>query len=142
MKKKILLVTRNFPPLTGGMERLNFHLYLELEKEFKVSIAGPEDSQNYLSPQTSFSLFPARPVSLFLIRSLITTYRLAVSEKPDLIIAGSGVTAIAAFIAAKRVGAKVMIFLHGLDILYPHPIYQLLFLPAIERKSHHCFQSC
>jgi phosphatidyl-myo-inositol dimannoside synthase len=131
-KKRILLVTRNFPPLTGGMERLNYHIYLELEKEFEVSISGPEGCQHYLSPNTSHSLFPSRPVGIFLLQSLISAYKLAVKEKPDLIIAGSGVTAIAALIAGRRVGAKVMTFLHGLDILYPNPLYQLLFLRAIR----------
>jgi phosphatidyl-myo-inositol dimannoside synthase len=132
MSKRILSVTRNFPPLTGGMERLNYHIYLELEKEFEVSISGPEGCQHYLSPHTSYSLFPSRPVGIFLLRSLISAYQLAVKEKPDLIIAGSGVTAIAALIAGRRVGAKVMTFLHGLDILYPNPLYQLLFLPFIR----------
>ena len=132
MKKRVLIVTRNFPPLTGGMERLNYHIYLELEKEFEACIVGPDGCQNYLVPHTAFSLFPHKPVGLFLVKSLIATYRFAVKEKPDLIIAGSGVTALAALIAGRRVGAKVMAFLHGLDILYPHPIYQLLFLPAIR----------
>jgi phosphatidyl-myo-inositol dimannoside synthase len=131
-RERILLITRNFPPLTGGMERLNYHIYLEIEKEFEVCVAGSDGCQNYLAPHTAFSLFPHKPVGLFLVKSLIATYRFAVKEKPDLIIAGSGVTALAALIAGRRVGAKVMVFLHGLDILYPHPIYQLLFLPAIR----------
>lgn len=132
MKNRLLIITRNFPPLTGGMERLNYHVYLELEKEFEVCVAGPDGCQNYLAPHTAFSLFPHKPVGLFLVKSLIATYRFAVKEKPDLIIAGSGVTALAALIGGRRVSAKVMVFLHGLDILYPHPIYQLLFLPAIR----------
>ncbi len=132
MKNRLLIITRNFPPLTGGMERLNYHIYLELKKEFEVCVAGPDGCQNYLATHTAFSLFPHKPVGLFLVKSLIATYRFAVKEKPDLIIAGSGVTALAALIAGRRIGAKVMVFLHGLDILYPHPIYQLLFLPAIR----------
>lgn len=131
-RKRILLITRNFPPLTGGMERLNYHIYLELAKEFDISIAGPQGCQNYLAAETAVTLFPYKPLGLFLVKSFIVTYRFAVQEKPDLIIAGSGVTAIAALIAGWRVGAKVMSFLHGLDILFPHPIYQLLFLPAIR----------
>lgn len=142
MKKSILLITRNFPPLTGGMERLNYHIYLELEKKFLVSIAGPVGCQNFLSLQTPFTAFPPRPVSLFLLSSFYLTYRLAVKEKPDLIIAGSGVTAIAALVAGRRIGAKVMTFIHGLDILFPQPIYQALFLPAIRSCDNILVNSC
>ncbi len=134
-RKRILLVTRNFPPLTGGMERLNFHIYLELQKEFEIFIAGPDGCQNFLSLNTGFSVFPPKPVGLFLIRSFIATYRLAAKEKPDLIIAGSGVTSLAALWAARMTGAKLINYLHGLDIIYPSPIYQALFIPAIRASD-------
>lgn len=132
IKKRLLIITRNFPPLVGGMERLNYHIYLELTKEFDVAIAGPKGCEKYLSPQTKFTLFPHKPLGLFLLKSFTSAYRLAIKEKPDLIIAGSGVTAIIALIAARSLGAKAMIFIHGLDILFPNPTYQLLFLPAIR----------
>lgn len=131
--KRILLVTRNFPPLTGGMERLNYHVYQELTKEFCVSIAGPEGCQEFLNENTVFKTFAAKPLFLFLLQSLIAAYRLALREKPQLILAGSGTTAIAALLAGRLVNAKVTVYLHGLDIIYPNPIYQLCFLPAIRR---------
>jgi phosphatidylinositol alpha-1,6-mannosyltransferase len=133
MKERLLLVTRNFPPLTGGMERLNFHVYQELSKGYHVSVAGPVGCQQYLSEHTAFKTFPAKPLFLFLFQSLIATFRLAIQERPNLILAGSGSAAIAALLAGKIAGAKVMVYLHGLDIIYPNPIYQLCFLPAIRR---------
>jgi hypothetical protein len=36
LKKKILFITRNLPPLIGGMERLNWHIIDELSKDYDV----------------------------------------------------------------------------------------------------------
>lgn len=41
---RILLLTRNFPPLWGGMERLNWHLSAELAKVGEVRVIGPAGS--------------------------------------------------------------------------------------------------
>lgn len=37
---RILLVTRNLPPLVGGMERLNWHMADELSKQTKLKISN------------------------------------------------------------------------------------------------------
>ncbi len=54
---------------------------------------------------------------------------------PDLVLASSGLMAPAARIAARRRKLPYAIFVHGLDIVYPHPVYQRLFLPAIRRAD-------
>jgi len=41
-RPRILLITRNLPPLVGGMERLNWHLAEELAKQAQVHIVGPQ----------------------------------------------------------------------------------------------------
>jgi phosphatidyl-myo-inositol dimannoside synthase len=130
--KKILLVTRNFPPLRGGMERLNHHIYLELNKSFDVVVAGPADSHLYLSPSTRYCEFPHRPLPVFFWFSFWSTLRLAIKEKPALIIAGSGITALSARLIGYVCQAKVIAFTHGLDVVIPHPVYQSVFLPAIR----------
>ena len=38
---KICIITRNFPPLTGGMERLVFELYKALRSAHDMSLIGP-----------------------------------------------------------------------------------------------------
>jgi len=45
---RILIVTRNLPPLVGGMERLNWHMAHELSKVAEVRIVGPTDSATLL----------------------------------------------------------------------------------------------
>jgi phosphatidylinositol alpha-1,6-mannosyltransferase len=36
VKRKILIITRNLPPLIGGMERLNWHIADELGQQNEV----------------------------------------------------------------------------------------------------------
>ncbi|MBD9356061.1 glycosyltransferase family 4 protein [Methylomonas albis] len=133
--KNILLVTRNFPPLTGGMERLNLHLYFELNKTFYVSIAGPAGCREYLDADTQYHEFPHRPVAAFLFYSFWATLRLALRKRPDIIIAGSGITALSARLVGYLFNAKVITFLHGLDIIERHPIYRAFFFPAIRASD-------
>lgn len=131
--KKILLVTRNFPPLTGGMERLNKHIYLELNDYFNVSVVGPRGCRAFLAHSTLCYESPHKPLSAFLLHSFWSAMRLAIITKPDIIIAGSGITALSVRIIGYLCNAKVVSFLHGLDIIAQHPVYQHIFLPAIRR---------
>ena len=39
---RILHITRNLPPLVGGMERLNWHIADELSRYGEVAVVGPE----------------------------------------------------------------------------------------------------
>lgn len=39
---RILHITRNLPPLVGGMERLNWHIADELSRCAQVQLIGPE----------------------------------------------------------------------------------------------------
>lgn len=45
MNKRILVVTRNLPPLIGGMERLNWHIADELSKDHDVSIISHTEAK-------------------------------------------------------------------------------------------------
>ena len=37
----LILVSRNLPPLRGGMERLNLHMALGLAEHYRVVVIGP-----------------------------------------------------------------------------------------------------
>lgn len=131
--KKILLLTRNFPPLNGGMEKLNYHIYLELSQAFNVLVAGPIGIKDYLKPNTRYCQFPHKPLFLFLWLSFWKTLKFCINEKPDLIIAGSGATAFSARTIAYICKTKVVTFVHGLDLVVSNSFYQMFFLPAIRK---------
>jgi len=44
-KQRILIITRNLPPLVGGMERLNWHMADELSQYAEVKVIGPKGSK-------------------------------------------------------------------------------------------------
>ncbi len=119
------------------MERLNHHIYLELAKEFNVAVAGPEGCVPYLGTNavTTSRTFPNSPKSAFVLGSMRAAWHLGRTFRPDLIICGSGVTAPAGLLIARRLRVPLITYLHGLDIVTTHLLYRAIFLPAI-RASH------
>lgn len=136
LPEKILIVTRNLPPLVGGMERLNWHMADELSRYAKVHLIGPSDAERFRPEIVKFSGVPLKPLWRFLIRAGWETICKARRWKPDVILAGSGLTAPLALLAARLCGAKAAAYVHGLDISVNHPVYRTLWLPAIRRLDH------
>lgn len=132
---RILLVTRNFPPLLGGMERLNLHLLKELEREYEVHLVGPNGATEYVLHPERVKTCSCTPVSAFLACAALRAVQVARRYRPRLIIAGSGVNALPAWLAAKVSGTPWMIYLHGLDLVVDHIAYQRIFLPIIRRAD-------
>lgn len=131
----MLLVTRNFPPLVGGMEKLNQRLQLALAHEWRVVMCGPEGSARYATTVEEVAETRVKPLFWFLLGSLWKSWRMARKHRPEWVIAGSGLTAPIAWIAARVSGAKLAVYLHGLDIIAPSSIYQLLWLPFIRASD-------
>lgn len=132
--KKILVVTRNLPPLTGGMERLNQQVVLALQEEYEVALCGPQGCRAHV-PAAACDEFPAVPAWRYVLASLWSALRMALKFKPNLIYAGSGAAAHAAVIAGWLTRTPVITYLHGLDIIAPSRLYQRLFLPLIRRSQ-------
>lgn len=134
--RRILITTRNLPPLTGGMERLNWHLAHELSQCCEVGLCGPHGSRE-LSPAQApvLKTFASQPLLRFMLESLAATLITAWRFRPALVIAGSGVTAPHAWLAGRLTGARMLVYLHGLDLIAEHPLYRTFFLPSIRRAD-------
>lgn len=130
--RSVLLVTRNFPPLVGGMEKLNHHLQIALAHEWHVVMCGPEGSARYATTVVEVAETTVKPLFWFLSGTLWKSLRLTRKHHPEWVIAGSGLTAPIAWIAARVSGAKLAVYLHGLDIIAPSSIYQWVWLPLIR----------
>lgn len=128
-----MLVTRNFPPLLGGMERLNKHLLGGLAEQWRMAMCGPAGSSRFAGAAEEIRETEISPLSGFLIKSMWRTWRMAAHRRPQWIVAGSGLMAPMAWLAARRNRAKVAVYLHGLDIVAPSLIYRSLWLPFIRR---------
>lgn len=134
-RPRILLITRNLPPLVGGMERLNWHMAAELAKVAEVHIIGPEDSATLAPAGVVVREVRLKPLWKFLWRARALARREARGWKPDVVLAGSGLTAPLARAAARACGAKTAVYVHGLDVAVKHPVYRTVWLPAIRRSD-------
>jgi phosphatidyl-myo-inositol dimannoside synthase len=88
---------------------------------------------------------PLSPLPFFLLSLQWQAFCAALASPPQFVHAGSGLAAPAALFAGRTVGAQVSCFVHGLDLIAEHALYQRVFLPAIRRcdrifvNSRHTF---
>lgn len=133
--KRILLVTRNLPPLVGGMERLNWHLAQELSRHAEVRVIGPSGAGARAPAGITVDEVLLQPLWLFLLRAQTRALHHARCWKPDWVVAGSGLTAPIAWFAARIAGVRSAVYVHGLDLAVRHPVYRALWLPVLRRMD-------
>lgn len=132
-QSRLLLLTRNLPPLVGGMERLNWHMADELSKQAEVHIIGPSGAAALKPKATRLSEVPLKPLPLFLLLTFLKGLWIALRWKPDVILAGSGLTAPIAWLLSKLCGARSAAYLHGLDITANSRIYRWIWRPTFKK---------
>lgn len=133
-RPRLLLVTRNFPPLQGGMEKLNQRMARELAIDRIVDVCGPAGTGAHASFAEHVSEADIAPLGRFFRQALRNAWR-AAARRPEWVLAGSGLMAPLAWLAAKRARAASAVYLHGLDIIVPSRIYQAAWLPFIRRMD-------
>lgn len=132
---RVLQITRNLPPLRGGMERLNLHIATELAREFAVAIVGPIGCRAALPSLMDVREIPANPLWLFLWRALLVSVSAIRRFRPDVVMAGSGLVAPYAWLAARVASARMVVYVHGLDLIVPNRVYRWFWLPFIRRAD-------
>ena len=131
-KKKILIVTRNLPPLIGGMERLNWHIADELSHENEILLLSHKEAKNAAPQRCDFYGVRLNPLPLFLIVAFIKTFLICIVKKPDILFSGSGLTAPITVFWAKIFRKKSIVYIHGLDINNDSAIYNKIWIPFIK----------
>lgn len=131
-RKRVLVITRNFPPLSGGMERLNRHLVEELSQRYEVKLIAPRGAARHVPFGVDVIETPLRPLLLFMVLAGWHTLWRACIWRPHVILAGSGLTAPIATIVGWLCSTKSMAYLHGLDVTVPHPVYRALWRPSLR----------
>ena len=135
-RPRVLLVTRNMPPLWGGMEQLNWHMVEEFAKWASVCVVGPTGSRKDIPDGVDVVEVPLEPLPLFLLNALVQTIKLARRWRPDIVVAGSGLTAPVAEFAARVSQAKSAAYVHGLDVAVDNMLYRKLWVPALRRLDN------
>jgi len=128
-----LVITRNLPPLVGGMERLVWHIVDALRSEYAVNVIGPAGCAGHLPPDVGVSEVPPRPLWLFLLWTTWRAISQALKRRPRLLVGGSGLAAPFTWLAARLVGGRCLTYLHGLDVEARHPIYRFFWHPFLRR---------
>lgn len=132
-RARVLVISRNLPPLTGGMERLSQHLVAALASEHDVTVIGPPGAAAHVDDRVRCIDCARHTPAAFLLEALLRALLHALgSRRPTLVVATSGLTAPIAWLAARLAGARQLTLVHGLDLVVPHALYQWLFLPAIR----------
>lgn len=131
--REILVVTRNFPPLTGGMEKVMWNVFKSLGERYVCTIVGPTNSAQYIySPHVSIECNEVSH-SVFLASATAKAWRVTAKKHFSLVIGGSGFVApICRLLQAGR-HIPSLTFLHGLDIVAKNPFYQNLWLPCLRK---------
>jgi len=135
-KQSILLITRNLPPLVGGMERLNWYIADELSKDHTVSIISHTKAKEIAPQNTKFYGVSLNPLPIFLILAFFQTFLRCLVQRPDLLFAGSGLTAPIVVFWAKIFRKKSIIYIHGLDVENNSIVYRKIWIPFIRKADH------
>lgn len=114
------------------MERLNWHLAFELGRYSAVHVVAPEGAKASAPDNITVSEVPLVPLSRFLWQALLAARREAAKKRPAVVLAGSGLTAPLALMAARQCHALSATYVHGLDLTVSHPVYRGLWLPALR----------
>ncbi len=130
-KPRILMVTRNFPPLTGGMERLMQHTAEGISCYADLTIIGPTGCRAYAPPKSTVHEVPFGLLPFLTIGSMIAA-RACLRKNFDLAIGGSGLAAPTLWILKGLFKLRTAVFIHGLDIVVNNFIYQKAFIPAVR----------
>ncbi|WP_373928093.1 glycosyltransferase family 4 protein [Abyssibacter sp.] len=122
--------------MLGGMERLNWHMADELAKAADVRAIAPKGSAAQAPSSVQVDEIPISPLWSFLLLSAIRAIRVAKHWKPDVVLAGSGLTAPAAWVSGRLTHARACAYVHGLDLAVEHVLYRRLWRPVLRRLDH------
>ena len=119
MIKKILFITRNYPPKVGGLEAYSFHLIREFEARtptYKITLSMSKKHLVWFLPYAFFKAW-----------HLIRKHSIHHVHLCDGLLGPVG-------LALKRLlDVRVSITIHGLDITYDNGLYQRIIPWCVER---------
>ena len=133
-RQSILVVTRNYPPLTGGMERLLQHTVETLSSRYNVTLLGPDGCGEFAPDNVTTIECPSTPF-LFLTIAFLKGWRTCRSASFDLVLGGSGLVAPVTSFLSRIAKARSVIFVHGLDLVVANSLYQRFFVPFLQRHD-------
>jgi phosphatidyl-myo-inositol dimannoside synthase len=134
---KILLITWNYPPKTGGMENMLFEVVRQLTSTAQVDIIAPFADFSKDELEIPRLVRAGREGLLaFFAHALWAGIRLTREKKYDVIMTGSALVLPIAVFLGFTFRLPVVAIIHGLDIIYPNPLYQIAMRFLLPRCRH------
>lgn len=129
---RILLITRNLPPLVGGMERMMHQLALGIDEYADLTVIGPRGCKAFLPDGMKVHECSAR-LGPFLLLSTLLAVKVCRQVRFDVIIGGSGLIGPTLHILSLLFRSRTLVYLHGLDLVVNSALYQLFFVACLRR---------
>ena len=128
---RVLVITRNLPPLVGGMERLTHNLVLGVTEYAQVTVIGPHGCRAHL-PESVEVHECSSGLAGFLGGSTLAALRIVRKGRFDVVIGGSGLVAPLLLQLKILFYCRTVALVHGLDVIVDNWLYQRLFIPALR----------
>jgi phosphatidyl-myo-inositol dimannoside synthase len=129
---RILLVTRNLPPLVGGMENLLLHCAKTLGSEYSLTLIGPRGCSAYLDKSIEVHEVPSSLVGFLLLAPVYAMW-CVVRRQFGVVFGGSGLAAPVCWLVGKLCRATTCCYVHGLDVVVDNWLYQTVFVRCLRR---------
>lgn len=117
---ELLYISRKHPPTIGGMQRLSYELRQALAKLIPIKVITWGYSQKWLPVFIGYAFCRA-------------TISLLANPRIKVIFVGDPVLAPLGLILKLLFHKPILVTVHGLDIAYPHPIYQIFVLRCLKQ---------
>ncbi len=119
----ILFITRKHPPSVGGMQKLSYQLIQAVRQRTKTQVVAWGGSQVFLPVFLPYAF----------LRAVLV---LAIRRDVALIHLGDPVLAPLGVVLKRWFHRPVVVTVHGLDVIFPHLLYQMLIIPCLYRLDH------
>jgi len=117
--RKILFITRKFPPMKGGMETAAYELFMHLQVMANVELIKWSGSNKWLP--------------LLLPYMLLKSIYILLRDNIDAIYLQDGLLAPLGLVLKRVFSKPTIITIHGLDITYKNRLYQLVIPSCVKR---------
>ncbi len=132
-RPRLLVLSRNLPPLRGGMERLSLATVRALQEVAACHVIGPAGCDRHLPPGVTVEACRSAGAAGYLVEAALRVLRgVLTAPRPHLVLACSGLTAPLAWLYARLRRCPYAVVVHGLDIIAPSRVYQALFVPRLR----------
>ena len=119
MDKRVLFITHKYPPSIGGMQKQSYELLTGMEKHLPVEKLVWHDRLT---------------VPYFILKGAGKKARALMQQKPiHLIHLNDGSMTMGINSLKKHASAPILSTFHGLDLIFPNPLYQKLMIPRIKK---------